>query len=576
MLPYIAAFFVGLWWCARARNKRQLYLFSAYVLVRAGVAGQGAGRASRCRASCSSSTSCSPGAGATSIFKLEIPRGVVLFVAAAFPWYHAMLIRHGCGVLERVHRRQLRAPRRRAPRRSRHLRVLPAVDRLRHVPVVGHRHARRRCCRSRGCASRSRARGLAGFALVWFLVEFTMVSLVNTKFHHYILPALPALAILAGLFLDELLTAPTRSHGDRRSRSSPCRSRSCPGAIWRRFRRASCGCSTTTTWCPASGGPGRRRRSMVSTTSMGARCSGSRSPPPPPRSRSWSRRIGRSRRSRASPRRSVAGGCSPPPPRSPPASAPVPGPIAARRRSSRPMRGWCRSRSSQPAVIALALSAGRGSASRPAWLAAWLAVAVACVSGAFMGDKMMIELSPHWSQKHVIAAYYALRRDASEPLVAWELYWRGENFYTRNQIYASADPGERTVFLAAGASRREAAGLLHRAPRAPRLLSRRARQASSRCAPRCPPARARPCPWSTRATTSSIYCPRRIESAAAGPARAPQCGRQQHHCEHHYSPSIAGRAAARRRAAGDRAGELARAGLGHENDACTVSSPLGS
>ena len=32
MLPYWAAMLGGLWWCARATNKRQLYLFSAYVL----------------------------------------------------------------------------------------------------------------------------------------------------------------------------------------------------------------------------------------------------------------------------------------------------------------------------------------------------------------------------------------------------------------------------------------------------------------------------------------------------------------------------------------------------------------
>src|SRR6202000_1203409 len=29
------------------------------------------------------------------IFKLEVPRGAVLFIAAAFPWYHSMLILHG-------------------------------------------------------------------------------------------------------------------------------------------------------------------------------------------------------------------------------------------------------------------------------------------------------------------------------------------------------------------------------------------------------------------------------------------------------------------------------------------------
>src|SRR5262249_18692822 len=32
MLPYLAAFVVALWWCARARNRRQLYMLSAWVL----------------------------------------------------------------------------------------------------------------------------------------------------------------------------------------------------------------------------------------------------------------------------------------------------------------------------------------------------------------------------------------------------------------------------------------------------------------------------------------------------------------------------------------------------------------
>src|SRR5262249_8797060 len=61
--------------------------------------------------------------------------------------------------------------------------------------------------------SDDKRKGLAGFALVWLASELTVMSLVNTKFHHYILPALPALAILARLFLDELLRAPTRFLG---------------------------------------------------------------------------------------------------------------------------------------------------------------------------------------------------------------------------------------------------------------------------------------------------------------------------------------------------------------------------
>src|SRR5207302_9888184 len=32
MAPYWMFFFIGLWWCGRAKNRRQLYLFNAYVL----------------------------------------------------------------------------------------------------------------------------------------------------------------------------------------------------------------------------------------------------------------------------------------------------------------------------------------------------------------------------------------------------------------------------------------------------------------------------------------------------------------------------------------------------------------
>jgi hypothetical protein len=52
----------------------------------------------------------------------------------------------------------------------------------------------------------------------------------------------------------------------------------------------------------------------------------------------------------------------------------------------------------------------------------------------------------HWSQKPLIAQYYRERRSPDEHLLAWQLYWRGENFYTQNQIYEGPS-NERTVFL---------------------------------------------------------------------------------------------------------------------------------
>ena len=84
----------------------------------------------------------------------------------------------------------------------------------------------------------------------------------------------------------------------------------------------------------------------------------------------------------------------------------------------------------------------------PRAILVWLVGAVAVAWTGFILDKVLVELSPHWAQKHVIAAYYAQRKGPEEPLIAWQLYWRGENFYTRNEIYDPTKPQtEKTVFL---------------------------------------------------------------------------------------------------------------------------------
>lgn len=44
------------------------------------------------------------------------------------------------------------------------------------------------------------------FLVMWFLFAFTLFSLMMTKFHHYILPAVPPTAMLTGILLDGMLT----------------------------------------------------------------------------------------------------------------------------------------------------------------------------------------------------------------------------------------------------------------------------------------------------------------------------------------------------------------------------------
>ena len=58
----------------------------------------------------------------------------------------------------------------------------------------------------------------------------------------------------------------------------------------------------------------------------------------------------------------------------------------------------------------------------------------------------MLKVTPYWTQKNLIATYYKSASGPEEHLLVWQMYWRGENFYTQNEIYEGPQ-AERTVFL---------------------------------------------------------------------------------------------------------------------------------
>jgi 4-amino-4-deoxy-L-arabinose transferase-like glycosyltransferase len=61
-------------------------------------------------------------------------------------------------------------------------------------------------------------------------------------------------------------------------------------------------------------------------------------------------------------------------------------------------------------------------------------------------DGYLLKVTPYWTQKDLIANYYKARSGPDEHLLVWQMYWRGENFYTQNEIY-EGPMAERTVFL---------------------------------------------------------------------------------------------------------------------------------
>ncbi len=64
---------------------------------------------------------------------------------------------------------------------------------------------------------------------------------------------------------------------------------------------------------------------------------------------------------------------------------------------------------------------------------------------AFCLDVYMVDLAPHWGQAELIHRYYAERKNASEPLVAWQMNWKGENFYTGNRVAVFVDLDNKAI-----------------------------------------------------------------------------------------------------------------------------------
>jgi 4-amino-4-deoxy-L-arabinose transferase-like glycosyltransferase len=83
------------------------------------------------------------------------------------------------------------------------------------------------------------------------------------------------------------------------------------------------------------------------------------------------------------------------------------------------------------AVVAMAR------AFRPVALRAFLGVAL--LFSAWTLNVYMIDLSPHWGQREIVKAYFEERNDPSEPLVAWQMNWKGENFYSGNHVSVFVD-----------------------------------------------------------------------------------------------------------------------------------------
>jgi 4-amino-4-deoxy-L-arabinose transferase-like glycosyltransferase len=56
-------------------------------------------------------------------------------------------------------------------------------------------------------------------------------------------------------------------------------------------------------------------------------------------------------------------------------------------------------------------------------------------------DVYLVRTSPHWGQREILETYYKKRANPDEPIVAYQMNWKGENFYAGNRVPAFVSSG---------------------------------------------------------------------------------------------------------------------------------------
>jgi len=449
MLPYIATFLGALIWSTYATTRRELYLLSAWLLCALASLAKGPAGLALPAITLALYLVC---AGRwRDIFRLQLVRGGLVFIACGVPWWHAMLIRHGRPFWNELIGDNYvnRAAGRNGDRGTweYYLQwVAYGMFPWSGIAAVGSVAS--------FLAPKSPRGALARFALVWLAVDIGTITLVNTKFHHYSLPALPAIAILAALFVDDVLTAPKRWHAVALGLVAVPLTFACardlaaypPRFLWmfdydyvlvpgtgrpwplttiygNRYEYGSLlwvlGLFATAAVAAFTVVVARRYAATAKGGDVAAADDDSAAAPPP---------LGRVYALAGAFVMAlviaIAAG-----PSTPHGAAPSLSP-------------WLWLIPATPMLVALVYVA------RSVRLGALIPLAVVAVLyGAFLLDRYLPDLGPHWSQKHVIASYYAHRTGPEEPLIVYNLYWRGENFYTRNEVYSQSEPGEKWAWV---------------------------------------------------------------------------------------------------------------------------------
>jgi 4-amino-4-deoxy-L-arabinose transferase-like glycosyltransferase len=397
------------------------------------------------------------------VIQMEIVGGILIIGVVALPWYIAMYVRHGPPFTDRLIFHDM------FNRAFHHVHDTNEGDdtsfrfyvwQLGYAlfPWTGLAPLGLLWWLKRGSSRQDNDRADTSILLcMWFVFGFALFSFMGTKFHHYIFPAVPPIAMLIGVVLDEML-----GPGDV---VAPRKLAPYAGALALGLTLMVFGVTRTQPGSFFGSKPGGHLPdaslavgivlAVVGLAVVGAAVYWFRSRPsaasPAPDAEPVVEGEGASHASTMLAAAAAAGAL---------VLVLVTRDLALKEASDQPgairllqlftynyKRGWPTEALDFSAPLmgfgAIAIVLSFALAVRAVRRHAVIAMCTfAFVWGLWGLDVYMTKTAPHWGQHEVIEAYYANRASPDEVLVAYQMNWKGENFYTGNHVPAFVSTGQ--------------------------------------------------------------------------------------------------------------------------------------
>ncbi len=364
----------------------------------------------------------------------EIVSGLVALLVVALPWYVAMFVRHGPPFTDRLIFHDM------FNRAFSHVHDTNEGDdtsfrfyvwQLGYALFPWTALAPLALARTVSSGLATAKREAATFCVAWSVLGFALFTMMGTKFHHYVFPIVPPLAMIVGLLLDDLLDEAPAGTPRIRDAAAVC------GAVFAAIAGTQAFFVPASAMAPGSAGVALSAAGaalIALALALGALAFRGAS-------RGAGGAVGAGAGLAAGALLVLAVGRD-----LAERSTDAPGAIRLLQLFTyNYKRPWPAELDFAAPLAAFAAVAAALTLllARPAFrrlaLVGWLALASA--SSVWALDRYFVATAPHWGQRELFEAYYRARGSAAEPVVAYQMNWKGENIYTGNNVPAFVSSG---------------------------------------------------------------------------------------------------------------------------------------